>query len=966
MGLMDIVIDYLFGKLVPSTTVEDTSNYINSVNNPSYSEPVQQQSEDTSGEEEQTEEQVEEPQQVSDEWTDEDEEQLRREREQEEYDISEHEKPLDKAQSVDQIQLPNEPVDSNEDIAAHMNLFGNGVGQDIEELEEENLPKLDPKIQKEIENDVNERNYQANLDYMNQASDDYSGLADLVGRTAFSPDYFDPIQQANLDYMNQASDDSIDFINDVNKAIERIPSAYPEIKPEFEETNQRLNEEEGQRILENDSDSRNMFDRDRYLSDRDYYLANEEADRRAGLSTPSLEELWNGLQDAADQAVKSYSDVRNYVMEGAKNLGKNFSGAQQDFYNREANFANDQLKPYALSDDETKKKYEDYFAKRQQEEYDTMQHEVPLDQLSEYNRRNNTYSDQDFASGAMLAGAVTEDPTLMNQEEIARGGQLMSQGLGKAVNENIDDGKHITDRNFSSKEMSADEYRRYRDELGMGGRDDIEDGKVYDKIYEQQHYGFKPYIKDGIQAAQWYQQSQADRVNDIFNSFRNSRQYMADRPEIVTQDGQKLDLRDFDKNSEKYNRVVEDVIKDDNNGVITNTLRTQSGNEVTFNSDHDFDKSEIEEAAIYAARHPNSDGTYTFRLPGMSDDQGLVFNDIYELDDWARNRIQIPSQNSWNVHVKEFPDFTYTQSDGTQITLTPEEYSKVLDQVQNQQGIDWGRGNLGKDSQYRKDITEMFGSGDFSDMPATFWDLASGSLPYWTNPTAWPMALAGGSQALRGLDSSYSSDDGTRKRLAEDIRPDQYWANVLLTPTSPATERLAGLFGGTGGILGKPIMRELAKRNAPAVVRGGADVAGEGLEEIVAGLWEDAQQNGLSGWYGNPVLKKNPNTGEILIDPYTNKPVEEQDETGHVVRDLNTPIINRVGNFFTDGALENFAGGSVLALPFTAIKGLRGGYRLNPGRDTGYWDELHFNDFDNNYFGSYGTDFEDYMRRIGR
>ena len=278
-------------------------------------------------------------------------------------------------------------------------------------------------------------------------------------------------------------------------------------------------------------------------------------------------------------------------------------------------------------------------------------------------------------------------------------------------------------------------------------------------------------------------------------------------------------------------------------------------------------------------------------------------------------------------------NFNYVQSDGQEVSIP---YYDVIDLIYSiddgSAQIDYGFGNIAKDPYERKNWTEMFSTGDFSDFLPNFVDLAAGSAPLFFKQTAWPMAIGNAVSASQGLDPRlYNNEDNTYYRLSDDMTGDKYILNTLLSGTVPATEHVAGIIGGGGGIIGRPIQSALRKAGAPAAARYGVDIGGEGLEEVVASLWEDLQSSGLNNWLANPVYETD-SEGNIIYDQNGN-PVIKYDSTGHEIRDPNTPADNRVSNFASQIA-ENMLAGTVLG-------GVIGSPRIamDSANNTGYMNE---------------------------
>jgi len=385
-----------------------------------------------------------------------------------------------------------------------------------------------------------------------------------------------------------------------------------------------------------------------------------------------------------------------------------------------------------------------------------------------------------------------------------------------------------------------------------------------------------------------------------------------------------------------------------------------------------------EQKTAWDATQIADDITKAYNLFG--DTRSRVAGDFTNINygDQAINREQFYDelQKWWNnakASEGSIPNLEYKQIDGSDVSLAPDQVQDLLTQLKNGTAdIDYahiGPFNFGKEaSDNRKEITDMIADGDiraiFSDLPGYTADLLFGSAPLFFAPTAWPQAISNAVSAAQGLDPrQYDRLSGTYSRYAglgdvpdnpDEEREDyssgeRYLANILLSGLVPATERIAGGIGGSGGFIGRPIQEYMKKNKAPGWARAAFDVGGEGLEEVVASAWENYQTSGWDNWFANPIYETDEN-GNIKIDPVTGEPIEKYDTSGHSIQDPNTSTLDRIANFISQ-APENFLGGALLGGMLQAPRILSD--RLN---NTGY-----FEDQNNRYRYRVGGPDDDYI-----
>lgn len=524
--------------------------------------------------------------------------------------------------------------------------------------------------------------------------------------------------------------------------------------------------------------------------------------------------------------------------------------------------------------------------------------------------------------------------------------QLVS-GLDKIANENYDDGTMRAD-SVKSKYIKGSEMRRQR-EAGFPGRplEEIDDNATYNKLDEMRDFGYTPYIEDMDQANAWNATQVADDLSKAYSTFGKARDLTTDAK--INYNDQKISHENFFDN-------VGDYFNDINQLREEGKIEAVSADDPSVDPDSDlpmtiwwtFPGTDIEIASDQNLQYQwSDDGSVLYAwLPGH-EDQAVEYDGLedYEqnIPEWHPYRSEEgdPVHSYWKL-----PRLEYTEDDGTQVSLSYKDAENIAQSAADGSAdIDWGFGNIAKNAEDRKGFGEMLTTGDFSDLLPNMTDLALGSAPLFTSFTAWPMALSNAVTASQGLDARlYDMDNGSYNRLAG-VDPDtnenlmtgeKYLSNIALSGLVPATERVAGIIGGSGGMLGKPLQAGLQRIGAPAAIRSAVDVLGEGAEESVASAWEDYQVNGLDRWFADPVYETDEN-GNVLTryNPVTgqDEPIQKYDSTNHEIRDSNTPLPKRVSNW-ADQQLDNVLAGSALGL---AVGGP--GIISDARNDTGYYAE---------------------------
>lgn len=505
--------------------------------------------------------------------------------------------------------------------------------------------------------------------------------------------------------------------------------------------------------------------------------------------------------------------------------------------------------------------------------------------------------------------------------EIDPSGDILS-GLDKMSKENFDDGTMRRD-SVKAKYMDLPTYKAYV-EAGFGGRsldelNKLPEGTVFNKLDEAQNYGFRPYIEDESQFANWMATQAGDDTTKAFNILSDARDLMTDAS--IKFNGDQYSRDDFYNNIADYFKDIDNLIGDDKIEMYdVNDPNADPENDMPMTIWWSFPGTDITVPSDQELQYQwSNDGDILYVwLPGH-EDQAVEY---YGIEDYEENLPQ------WNTYRSEegdpihkywhLPKLEYTQQDGKQVSLPYDSVEEITQSMANGTAdMDWGPFNIAKDANDRKGFGDMFTTGDFSDIVPNMVDLTTGSAPLFSPYTAWPMAISNAVTATQGLDPRlYDEKTNTFRRLSDDMNGEKYLSNIALSGLVPATERVAGVIGGSGGLLGKPIQAALKKVGAPAIARSAVDVLGEGAEESVASTWEDYQVNGLNNWFANPLYETD-EYGNIITeyDPVTkqDKPKIKYDNSGHEMRDSSTPVNERFGNWL-DQQLDNVLAGTALGL----------------------------------------------------
>jgi hypothetical protein len=338
---------------------------------------------------------------------------------------------------------------------------------------------------------------------------------------------------------------------------------------------------------------------------------------------------------------------------------------------------------------------------------------------------------------------------------------------------------------------------------------------------------------------------------------------------------------------------------------------------------------------------------------------------------------QLPENiDSWNEGIDNWqyapvlylPDMV--MDDGTRLTWN--QFNEIYNDKPDDgyDGIWYDYNLMNKPTRLMKNNGQIFNDDmtiNFEDIIPSSIDMTLGSLPISFDYTAWPLSVSQAlSKSLSGIDpGSYDALTGSDRYISAEpdengnLVPNTSGLNKAINATgtalTPLTEQIAGPISGhslieslSGETPVNPTLAQLGKAYLIGAL-------GEGIEEIPGNFFDELISQGTS-LYGNPVT----NDGKRLLDRdpsswlSTTPAVDENgnylavgadgepldyvtDQVGHIYKDPNTPLSDRVLNFLSPSDLANALAGGFLV--DTAMQLLPGGdaWRI-PGayRNTNY------------------------------
>lgn len=473
----------------------------------------------------------------------------------------------------------------------------------------------------------------------------------------------------------------------------------------------------------------------------------------------------------------------------------------------------------------------------------------------------------------------------------------------------IDDGSSPESREGAY--MTGDQYRIYRETLGLPGRpvSEILPGKLYSKQDEADNYGFVPYLVSTPSPTYWFmsdydkyrEESDAHLINKLFNDFANLRRDNVDFE--INVNGQKSSGQDFVKQMDLASDKLQKQFSNPDNW-----KRTEDPNDVTgYSIAYDGVKNNLTGEVKHIL--PSSVGDYAW---GRADGTAYIKfpdGDIWEFKDSDQlnnnvlyNEAADPSMAlAWDVLDINAID-PVILSDGT--TIDAPTAFDIMEQISEGKGenIDYGKFNMGKQVVELPDLPivgnfkpeewqEWINNGEFVPW---FTDMTLGSLPFFSLKTGIPRGIGRAAEELGGISPDPDKYSGTYSLISENPTTEQAVSQSLGSLALPLTEHLWGPLGGQALSVIPRLSKDAVKSWNP-LKRYLSGALGEGLEEIPGNWMEEMERSGNRDWY------KNYAEGDYS---------DTHDSQGRALRE-DTGFLERLLNFAKD-APESVIGGLTL------------------------------------------------------
>ena len=486
--------------------------------------------------------------------------------------------------------------------------------------------------------------------------------------------------------------------------------------------------------------------------------------------------------------------------------------------------------------------------------------------------------------------------------------------------EDIDDG---TLDGREALYMTGEQYIKYRDQYGLPGRDvnDINPKELYNKQYEQDEYGFIPYITSDESLDKFHNDASAQFVNDKFNDLSNARRYMTDYD--INYDGNKYSGKDFMKNLSNWSSRVENQWQDPNR--MTRDASQTNEYSIPYAAQITFSDGSTEKVYGEPYGYTDEDGTLVWLMP-----DGVSYRFTDE-EDFKNSVSYVPAEDADFVYAWQNID-PLELDDGQKIRADKVNYLM-------QQNAETGQKNLEQYADYgtwgKPYVSNPIEEGNWLPW---FVDMALGSAPLFYGPTAGAQAAGNAWSNNTGFDAGYDDYmNRTYSMLSENPTEEQRNTAVLGSAMLPLTEHLWGNLGSAA--FKGPLMKLATKGGKEAedlapLLRWGIDAGQEGLEEVPGNLVEEFQRNGITDFYADD-----------LLDEYGNPVIDEQGRT----MKAPTDFVGRAHNFVEDIPLA-LLGGATLGgvLGTTNIPSYWNEYNTRAAERALYGDNIIRPSFDSN------------------
>lgn len=525
----------------------------------------------------------------------------------------------------------------------------------------------------------------------------------------------------------------------------------------------------------------------------------------------------------------------------------------------------------------------------------------------------------------------------------------LSNDISKIAKQQQDNGDNDI-RNRTSLWITGQEYLDNYDISGGRPKELIDPKETYNKLDEAQNWNYMPYQLEGIdgllQQGKWLIQDTGSKVSKAFRGIENTRMAYAD-PRIPYED-RTISYKGYNKQAGNY-------LNNEKEGWISSALSPESDTFFYTTDWNDQRRNENSVPTRYEWILESDDGTQKeIRDPfegtvlptgNTPDEVSLSWGDSDEV-------YTFPSLEYANEHIRKVPviaeegeniegfyqadPLIYTEPDGTEVTIP------FMDVVALSRGIDDGsiamdNGplNMFKPTEQTKEPLEMLTTLDFSDLAPVTVDMALQSLPIMFQKMIGPQMVADAMMSSSYIDPySYDAESDSWRNTAEKTSADRYLTSVGYNLGKGALERIAQIPGiGKEGVLNKPLERVLENNNLPIWLMYPALLAGEMGEEDLTAVPEEISQNGLEDAFKNDLVID----GEI-----------QYDDSGHPIKDDDTPLSDRFGNMI-EALKENAVAGAMLAGPL-----MTPGVVSDVARNKGYVAKSRANKELKNYYDSIG------------
>lgn len=435
---------------------------------------------------------------------------------------------------------------------------------------------------------------------------------------------------------------------------------------------------------------------------------------------------------------------------------------------------------------------------------------------------------------------------------------------------------------------------------------------VYNKFDLAQKYDYRPYMPDESVRKNIVMSKEMSLPNEAWNAIARSRENVIHGTADIN--GKQIDTTDLEQRktawSDNMQREYENIVNQIDNGQIFSTPEEAGNYALPVGRTNPFYRITVEDGAgnvidsqdIASDAQPeinwNDDGSLNFYFPDIDQsfdfdvpEDGDVFYD--PLASWSP--VSPDQAEGW---VSGITGMTYDDmqglkmADGQTVSL-----DELMAYENGEFNRDYGPLNLGKPA--TQISHEEFNAEDFAPW---FMDMFNSSARYFNPVTSWMAMPSDVYMAANNLDPQSRMAGGTSQlKSDDDVNDLDYGLSIAANAAMPLTEYFAGGIGGASllGSLAKPLLNKLgtgtvARRAADAA----GDIIGEGIEEITPGQFmEELASNGWSNAFANELTDEE---GNPIFD-----------DTGHIKRDANTSLQDRLTNF-AGQIPESFMGGLLL------------------------------------------------------